>query len=365
LWLIKGLGAGGAEQLLVLSARLRDRDAVTPSVAYLSAHKVALLDEFDRAGVAATCLGAKASWDLRWVVALRRMCRSERFDVVHTHSPITSIGARLALRTLPRRLRPRLITTEHNVWSSHARPTRLADGATAWGEETHLAVSEAVRASMPARLHGKTRVIQYGVDIGEVRAAARKRDEMRATLGIRPDQVVVGTVANLRATKGYPDLLAAARTVLDRSDNVIFLALGQGPMRDELHERAEQLALGDRFRFLGYRNDAVQVMSAFDVFCLASHHEGLPIALMEALVLGLPIVATDVGGISEIVTDGREAVLVAPREPQQLADALTKVVSDPARRAEMSALAHTRGDALDVTKAVRAVEAVYREGLDR
>ena len=74
--------------------------------------------------------------------------------------------------------------------------------------------------------------------------------------------------------------------------------------------QADALELGDRFRFLGYRPDAAHVMSAFDIFCLASHHEGLPIALMEALVLGLPVVATDVGGIAELVTDGRDAVLV-------------------------------------------------------
>ena len=132
-------------------------------------------------------------------------------------------------------------------------------------------------------------------------------------------------------------------------------------MESELHDLAAQLGLGDRFRFLGYRSDAVEVMAGFDVFCLASHHEGLPIALMEALVLGLPVVATRVGGIAEIVTDGREAILVPPGKPESLADALLALVDDPARRLEMAARARTRGDTLEVTGAVRAVEAVYRE----
>ena len=365
LWLIKGLGAGGAERLLALSARLREQGAVDPQVVYLLAHKRALLAEFDEAGVRTTCLGARASWDLRWLVGLRRLCRSRRFDVLHSHSPLTTIGARLVLRTLPRRDRPILVTTEHNVWGSHARTTRLADAATARGDETHVAVSEAVRASMPHRLRSGTRVIQYGVDVGQVRSAGTDRETARRSLGVGPADVLVGTVANLRATKGYPDLLAAARIVLDRVDDARFVALGQGPMQRELQDQADALQLGDRFRFLGYRSDAAHIMSAFDIFCLASHHEGLPIALMEALVLGLPVVATDVGGIAELVIDGREAVLVPPGETRRLADALRALAQDPARRAEMSCRARVRGDSLDARGAIREMEALYRLVLAR
>jgi glycosyltransferase involved in cell wall biosynthesis len=291
------------------------------------------------------------------------MLRAERFDVVHSHSPITTIGARIALRTIPHRDRPRLVTTEHNVWDSHAPATRRADAATARGDEIHLAVSEAVRASMPARLRSSTRVIQYGVDVAAVRAAAPGRDEVRRSLGVAPHEVLIGTVANLRATKGYPDLLAAAAQVIARTTGVRFVALGQGPMRQELLDQTDRLGLGDCFRFLGYRSDAVEVMAAFDIFCLASLHEGLPVALMEALVLGIPVVATDAGGTGEIVTDGREGVLVSPAAPDQLAAALVALVNDPARRLAMAAAARTRGDALDVGRAIRDVEAVYREEL--
>ena len=368
LWLIKGLGAGGAERLLVESSRHRDTALTEPRIAYLLAHKDALLAEFTEAGVPSECLGARASWDLRWLVKLRRLCRSERFALIHSHSPITTIGARIVLRTLPRARRPRLVTTEHNVWGSHARATRLADTLTAQVNargETHLAVSEAVRASMPTRLQAGTRVIQYGVDVDEISRAGDERDAARRSLGLSPDDVLVGTVANLRATKGYPDLLDAARIVVYRSDQVRFVALGQGPLERELQERLTKLGLGDRFRFLGYRSDAVRVMAAFDIFCLASHHEGLPIALMEALVLGLPVVATAVGGVAEIVTDGCEATLVPPGQPQALADALIALVGDPARRAEMSARARAKGQTLDVKRAVHEVEAVYRELLGR
>ena len=132
-------------------------------------------------------------------------------------------------------------------------------------------------------------------------------------------------------------------------------------MSDELESLRAELGLGDRFEFLGFRPDAVELMSAFDIFCLASHHEGLPIVLMEALALGLPVVATRVGGIEEIVTDGVEAVLVPPRQPDRLARALIDLARAPQRRAEMAQRSRDRGELLDAPTTVATIEGVYRE----
>jgi glycosyltransferase involved in cell wall biosynthesis len=102
-------------------------------------------------------------------------------------------------------------------------------------------------------------------------------------------------------------------------------------------------------------------MSAFDVFCLASHHEGLPIAMMEALALGLPVVATDVGGIPELVTDGVDGVLVPPKQPTLLAEALVALLCDAARRSRFAQRARGRAEELSVVHAVRRVESLYRQ----
>jgi glycosyltransferase involved in cell wall biosynthesis len=361
LWLIKGLGAGGAERLLALGARHHDPRVERPTVAYLLAHKTALRAEIEAAGIPVRGLGTRASWDPRWLARLRRLLVAERFDVVHVHSPLVAIGTRLVLRTLSRARRPALVTTEHNVWASHARPTRMLDGLTARGDETHLAVSEAVRASMPARLQARTEVVRYGIEVDKVRAVAGSGAHARRTLGIAADALVVGTVANLRATKGYPDLLAAARSVCARVERARFVSIGQGPLAGELHDLHARLGLGARFTFCGFRPDALELMPAFDVFCLASHYEGLPISLMEALALGLPVVATTAGGIAELVTDGREALLVPPGEPEQLAGALVSLLSDPEARAEMTRHATARARELDIASAVRRTEDVYRE----
>ncbi len=362
LWLIKGLGAGGAETLLVQQARYRDATLVDPSVAYLLSAKSTLAPSLREYGCHPVAdLGARSSWDLRWIVRLARMLRRTNFDLIHVHSPLAAIGARLAVRSIPRSRRPRIVVTEHNVWSSHSPLTRLADHATARRSETHLSVSTAVHESLPARIRARSRVVRYGIDTAAVRRAREHRVEERERLAVADGEILIGTVANLRATKGYPDLLVAARTVLDAEPSARFVAVGRGPLEQELRARHEQLGLGARFRFLGYCPDAPAVMSAFDVFCLPSHFEGQPIALMEALALGLPVVSTKVGGIAELVVEGEDALLVPASQPARLAEALIGLVRDPRRRAAMAENALARSDTFDAPRSIRAVEDVYRE----
>ena len=143
-----------------------------------------------------------------------------------------------------------------------------------------------------------------------------------------------------------------------------FIAVGQGPQEAEIRALHARLGLGDRLQLLGHRPDAVRVMGACDVFCLASHHEGLPVALMEALVLGLPVVATAVGGVTEVVDDEQEGLLVAPGRPGELATALVRMLTDAAGREAMASAAVTRGETLSIEAAVRRTEAVYAALVD-
>ena len=366
LYLIKGLGLGGAEQLLVQQVEHRDRGLVEPAVAYLLPAKSALAARLEAEGChPVRCLGATSSWDPRWVGRLRRMIHSHHFDLIHVHSPLVAVGARLAVGSLPPARRPRIVVTEHNVWPSHARLTRLADRLTAGRSEVHLAVSAAVEESLPARIRRRSRVVRYGIDTAAVRRAGADPRAARARLGVRDDEILIGTVANLRATKGYPDLLEAARAVLDRVPNARFVAVGRGPLEAELREQHARLKLGTRFHFLGFRPAAVPVMAGFDIFCLPSHHEGLPVALMEALALGLPSVVTRVGGVTELVTDGDDAVVVPPGQPALLAGALTSLALDPVRRDAIARRARARADTFDSGRAEQTIEGVYREMVGR
>ncbi len=183
----------------------------------------------------------------------------------------------------------------------------------------------------------------------------------RAELGFSADEIVVGTVANFRAQKDYPNLLETARLLIDRGWKGRIVAVGQGPLEAEMRALHERLDLGDRVLLLGQRSDAVRVMAACDIFTMASDNEGLPVALMEALALGLPVAATAVGGIPDAVTDGVEGFLVAPKQPSALADAIIALTDDPELRARMAAAALVAGDRFDIRIAVARIETLYRE----
>jgi glycosyltransferase involved in cell wall biosynthesis len=172
-------------------------------------------------------------------------------------------------------------------------------------------------------------------------------------------EVLVGTTANYTALKAYPDLLEAAHRLVEKGLPVRFVAMGQGPLEQEIRRVHASLGLGDRFLLLGYQQDVPRVLSACDVFVLASLNEGLPLALMEALAMGLPIVATSVGGIPEGVSDGVEALLVPPSRPELLAGALETLVRDPQMRRRMAEASLARGEYFHISRAVGELEAVY------
>jgi glycosyltransferase involved in cell wall biosynthesis len=262
-------------------------------------------------------------------------------------------------RTLPGRERPETVYTLHNTWTSFATPTRLLNGWTMQRDAADLAVSDLVRDTVPGRLRGRTEVVVHGVDLDAVRAQ-RDRDAVRAELGIALDEIVFGTVANFRAQKDYPNLLEAAVVLRDRGACLRIVAVGQGPLEAEMRAEHARLGLDGRVLLLGERADAVRVMSACDGFVLASNNEGLPVAVMEALALGLPVVGTAVGGMAEAVDD-RNGVLVPARDPRALADALQALAEDHRRRAELAEGAAESATRFDIARTVARVEAVYSD----
>lgn len=361
LWLIKGLGPGGAERLLVAHARAADPDGVRYQVAYLLPWKSHLVPELAAAGVRAHCLSGGREWDLRWAWRLRRLLRDHCIHVLHAHSPYPAAVARVLVRTLPKSSRPVQVFSEHNEWQRYARLSRWANRLTWRLGDAHLAVSEGVRTTLPAAIRSRAEVAVGGIDLAAARQQRVAREEVRAELGVGSDEVLIGTIANLRREKGYSDLLHAARQVIESGLPVKFVSVGQGPLEGALREEHAELELGQGFQFLGYRDDALRLLAGFDLFVLSSHHEGLPVSLMEALALGVPIVSTAVGGIPEAVEDGHEAVLVPPGRPDLLAAAIVDLVPDAARRHSMAEAALAGSERFGATGAVRRLEGIYRE----
>lgn len=358
LWVIKGLGPGGAERLLVEQAAAGDRTHFHYECAYLLSWKQHLVPELEALGVPTHCLNVHSELDPRWVVHLQRMLRRERFDVVHVHSPAVAAVTRVLVRTLPRAHRPALVYTEHNEWSSHNVVTRALNALTYKLDDATLAVSEEVRSSIGSRSRDRVEVVVHGVDVERVRAQLGARGETRAELGVRAGETLAVTVANLRETKNYPGLLAAARTVIDSGAPIRFVAAGQGPLEAEVRAEHRELALGDRFQLLGYRDDTTRLIAAADLFVLASDHEGLPVTVMEALTLGVPVVAPAVGGLPGVVTSEENGILVPPGSPVALARAIERA-AEPAEHARLAAGAGRTGERFSSRAAVRQIEAVY------
>jgi len=357
LWLVKGLGPGGAERLLVSAAGRHDRERFDLRCLYLLPWKQQLVPELEALGVPTTCLDVRNERDLRWAVRLRADLLASPVDIVHTHSPYPGGIARMVVPTLPRARRPSTMYTVHNTWESFAVPSRILNGSTMVRDAAVLAVSELVRSSMPPRLARRTEVLVHGVDLAQI-AGRRDRDAVRAELGLGPDEFAFGTVANLRVQKDYPNLLAAAVRLRDRGTNIRIVAVGQGPLEEEIAAQHRRLGLEHTVQLLGERSDAVRVMSGCDAFVLASSNEGLPVALMEAAALGVPIVATRVGGVPEIVDD-TDGVLVPARDPDALAGAMAALASDPSRRAALAAGSLAVAPRFDIRRTVDRLETIY------
>jgi glycosyltransferase involved in cell wall biosynthesis len=372
LMLAKGLGRGGTERLLCGSVRLLDPGAYRVEVAYLLPWKDALVPEVEAAGVPVHCLDAPHATSVAWLGRLRRLVRERDIALVHTHMPAPAVAARLAL---PGR-RPAFVHTEHNLWDRYRRPTRWANALTYRRNAAVMAVSGGVAESIRASGSGSVvpvEVVVHGIDIATMHHGDLARSHARSLLDLPagPDGPagpgaggpVIGTVGNFTAKKDQACLLDAFATVQAEWRDARLVLVGTGPLEDSLRQRADRLGIGDAVLFTGPRDDVFELLPAFDVFVLSSRFEGLPIALLEAMASGVAPVATRVGGIPEVITDGVDGWLVEPGDPGELAASLTKLIADPEARGNLANAARKRATDFDLAGAVSTIEDVYRRAL--
>ena len=359
--LIKGLGRGGAEQLLASAAPHLDRRRYHYEVAYLLPWKAALVGELEGAGLPVHCLdGARGSG---WMQRLGALVREGRFDLVHAHSPLAAIGARIRLAGARR---PRLVYTEHNVWERYHRATYWGNVATYHRNDYVIAVSEHVSDSIRyprlARALPMPRVeTRYqGIDPEGV-ASRHAVDGARDELGIPAEAPVVGMVANFKPGKGHGALVDAAVLVRRSVPDARFVLVGRGPFEPDVRRRAQELGVDSSFVYAGYREDATRIMKAFDVLAVPSVYDGLSIALLEAMSLGVPAVLTRVGGNPEVVSDGEQGLVVPPADREALAGGIIALLRDAGLRARLGEAAKRRAADFDIRSAVRRTEEVYEE----
>jgi glycosyltransferase involved in cell wall biosynthesis len=372
LWLIDSLTVGGAEALVVEFASTRQPGDAEFHVCCLSSIAGNAREADVRAaGVPFTNLGARSLRDLRAFRRLLALLRAERPQLVHAHLRYASIWGAVAARLagIP------LVATLHMVpdgapwWSADGARERLTCLLLDRWSAGVIAVSAAVSAAYArsGRIRaGKLWVVHNGVDCNRIAAASSSGPEVRREIGVGATARVVATASVLRPGKGVEVLLAAAPRVRVAAPDAVFLIAGDGPERRALEDRAAALGASGMVRFLGQRRDVPRILAASDLFVLASHFDAFPTVLLEAMAAGLPVVATDVGGIPEIVEVPSTGCLVPPADPGALAASITALLQAPERRREMGARARARGREHFSTEAwCRRLARVYAEAVGK
>jgi glycosyltransferase involved in cell wall biosynthesis len=301
----------------------------------------------------------RGTWDVASAMALAGLHRSVRPDVVHWHAARAhAIGALAALaapgpaRILSRRV-DFLVRRNPGSVLLYSLPI-----------DAIIAISEGVqRALIQSGVSAdRIRVVPSGIDLAPYEAPF-DRAEIRRRLGIAEDERIVLQVAALAPHKSQADLLDAAALALRTRPELRFWVAGEGPLRSELEAQQKRLGLEEKVRFLGFREDITDLLRAADIFCVSSYLEGLGTSTLDAMAAGLPVVATRVGGIPEIVADGVSGVLVAPRDPRAMADAIVALAADPARRAAMGGAGRGRAQEFSADRTSEGTRRVYLEAL--
>ena len=360
LWVIKGLARGGAERLVTSMAPRFEPLGFDVDVAFVMSDANDFVPELRSRGIEVHDLGGQRNLETGWPRALRRLLRRP-YRLVHTHSPLPAVVVRsFAPDRLP------LVHTEHNMWGVYRQPTRALNAATLRRNAEVFAVSDGVRDSMSGssrrtRSAPAIETVLHGVDLEQVMWGSAARSAARSILGLAADAKVVGNVANLSQKKDHRTLLSAFRHVLHDHPDAILLLVGMGPLKEELEDHARSLGLEDRVRFLGSRNDVPAILPAMDVFVLSSLFEGRPISLLEAMSAGIACVSTAVGGIPEVIRDGKNGRLVPTKAPGQLGVVLTALLDDPASREDLGKAAReTVMDGFSIEGAVSRYATAYR-----
>jgi glycosyltransferase involved in cell wall biosynthesis len=355
---------GGPDKTILAGAAASDPSRYAVTVCYLrdgrdetfsiGTHAAAMKIDF-------TAVPERHSFD--WAVwpALRRLVVERGIDIVHSHDYKTDLLALLlAWRTgaIP-------LATVHNWCGLTARERLLyypADKYLLRAFPLVIAVSRQIREELERCRVRPERILTLlnGVDVVKFRRDSAVAASARAELGVAPEHVVIGAVGRLESEKRYDVLIDAVAALRNRFPLLRLALVGEGSWRPRLEALVAQHGLQKRCTLLGYRRDVVRISQAFDLFIQSSDDEGTSNALLEAMALEIPIVATDVGGTSELITSDVHALLVRPGDVSALASAVEQTVAHPAStRARVRAARERVEGPLSFAARNRALEAIY------
>jgi glycosyltransferase involved in cell wall biosynthesis len=306
--------------------------------------------------------------DLKALAGLYRLVRKGRYDLVHTHTSKAGIIGRIAAKLAGVRCIVHTphghtfygyfgpVTTRFFIWIE-LFVTRFTDALiTLTTGEKNDYLSFGIGTA--ARIHP----IFSGIDLAPFLAAGEARREIRAELGLSDSHCVCGTVARLVTVKNHAMIVAAARQLDGCRDTLRFVFVGDGDLRQELQTSIDSAGLTAMFIFAGWRRDIPALLSAFDIFVMVSHNEGMGRAFVEAQAAGLPVIGSAVGGVPEVIIEGETGYLVNPNDPAGLAERIKTLSQDRARLDHMAAACRAWvNPRFSDTVMINKIETLYRE----
>nr|WP_281720363.1 glycosyltransferase [Nitrosomonas nitrosa] len=361
LHLVKSLDRGGAEVLLVEMAQHLDPSRYSMSVGYFLPQRSMMVTSLEECGVGVHCFGSRTRGGMfASIPAVVREVTRVRPHIIHCHLPLAGVVGRVAglLTGVP------VIYTEHNLIEHYHPLTRALSQATWKMQRQVIAVSQEVRASIQRNMWSSVpaEVIQNAVSFARLQYSIEARVAIRRELGIPEEGPVVGTVAVFRPAKRLDIWLDIAQRLLRPVPDCHFIMVGWGPLEYEVRSARERLGLERRLHLVGPQSDVARYLSAMDLFMLTSDFEGLPVALLEAMAMRLPVVATRVGGVPEVVEHGFSGWTVERGDAEAILTRVQELLADPARLRQFGSRGRQIAEErFSIARYIADIERVYRE----
>lgn len=350
LYLVIGLGIGGTEiQLLELLKKL-DREKYNPVVCCIK-EKGVLADDIEKMGIRVESLSIRNRFNFLALSRLVRILRREGIDILHTFLFWANILGRLAGRMAQV---PIIISGERCINLRKKKVAILIDKFTSRWTDKIVVISKAIKNTLVERekiSSEKIKVIYNGIDLSNFGVENKREKDSIPRVGI---------VGRLHPDKGHRYFLEAAAQIIKKEPKIEFLIVGNGPLRKELEALSNELGLSGKVIFAGECRDILKIISSLDILVLSSLEEGLGNVLLEAMACGRPVIATEVGGVPEVVLDGETGILVPPKSPDTLAQATLKLLMNQAMAKEMGRAGRRRVEKyFTIDRMAKETEEVY------
>jgi len=340
---------GGAENIILALIKGLNRNKYSVGLLILSGTGP-LIGEAKKLGIEVTALRMKSKFDIISLLKIFPYLRKKKIDILHTHLYHSNIIGALVKKW--KRI-PIFLYTSHGLPIEKNSPLSLCNNLI-MRKANHkiIAVSSDVKRKLIN--YGKVKpekiiLIHNGIDVSKFFSSEKGKD------------ILIGTIANLRLVKGHQYLLKAIPTVLEGIPSTKFLIVGQGPLRKDLEQLAKRLKITKNVIFTGYQKNIAEILAKLTLFVLPSIREPLGICLLEAMATGLPVVATNIGGIPEVVKDRETGLLVPPKNPEILAHAILTLLQNREKAKNMAIAGRRRvEEKFNLKIMVRKTEEVYQ-----